>query len=244
MPLNLVDFFGFIFHLTIRTFKRDWPFPVFFSSRKWFDHWPSCSYWKSVGRSTWLHGSVSGTCWFHFLRDCESIHSSTTSVPSCFKRLLPQSSAVVPLWVSWDLLSPPPQLEAWRTWSCHFIALLQRSRIALRTAGRDGENLAVAPLSFLLGALRSRYPDFLSDPPFACSLATYLHIIPSLQEWSSPFPGQQLLLILHILLQDHFSREVSLEPLPGSYTVLYVCFIALHLNMNKLAVISPVSNGS
>ena len=108
MPLNLVDFFGFIFHLTIRTFKRDWPFPVFFSSRKWFNHWPSCSYWKSVGRSTWLHGSVSGTCWFHFLRDCESIHFSTTSVPSCFKRLLPQSSAVVPLWVSWDLLSPPP----------------------------------------------------------------------------------------------------------------------------------------
>ena len=56
-------------------------------------------------------------------------------------------------------------------------------------------------------------------PSLACSLATYLHVIPSSQEWSSPFPGHQLLLILHILLQDHFSREVSLEPLSGSYTV-------------------------
>ena len=240
MPLNLVDFFGFIFHLTICSFKRNWPFPGFFSSRKWFDHWPSCSYWKSVGRSPWLHGSVSGTCWFYFLRDCESIHFSTTSVPSWFKHLLPQSSAVVPLWVSWDLLSAP---LSWKLGE-HEAAItpsLRRSRIALRTAGRDRENLAVAPLSFLLGALRSRYPDFLSDPPFACRLATHLHVTPSSQEWPPPpFPGgHQLLLILHILLQDHLSREVSLEPLPGGYTVLCVCFTALPLNMNTLACCIP-----
>lgn len=238
--LNLVELFGFTFTWPSILFSSIDHFLVF-SSFKWFDHWPSCSYWKSVV-IPWLHGSVSETCWFTSSCDSESIHFSTTSVPPWFKPLLPQSSAVVPLWVfPWDLKSTNSQLEAWRTWSWPLYSLLLRSQTALRTKEEDRGRPGCHPASQPVCALRSRHPDFLSDPPLACS--RYLPALSPLHRNGLPslvtsYSHPSYFITVSLL------QEVSQSPCQQLHCSC-VCFIALPIHMNKSSVVtSPISNRS